>query len=94
MELVFLLFSCNNASNNEQTQNNNQNEQEKSIQNEIKFNETIEEFDNPDCGFYEPVYISCSDNKVSQVSKNYLKYNNLLHLRIDISSYSNQYLCI
>lgn len=85
---VFFLISCNNIKNNEQTQNNNQKQEEISIQNEIKFNETIEEFDNPDCGFYKPVYISCSDTKVSQVSKNYLKYNNLLHLRIDISSYS------
>lgn len=85
---VFFLISCNNIKNNEQTQNNNQKQEEISIQKEIKFNETIEEFDNPDCGFYEPVYISCSDTKVSQVSKNYLKYNNLLHLRIDISSYS------
>lgn len=58
------------------------------ITNTIYFNETIEEYDSPDCGFYDPVYICCTDDSVTNVSNNYLKYNNLLHLRIDISAYS------
>jgi len=58
------------------------------ITNTVYFNETIEEYDSPDCGFYDPVYISCTDDGVTSISNNYLKYNNLLHLRIDISQYS------
>ncbi|MDE6407936.1 MAG: DUF4832 domain-containing protein, partial [Anaeroplasmataceae bacterium] len=56
----------------------------------ITYKESIDEFSNPDCGFYEPVYIKCKTDSVSDVSKNYLKYNALLHLRIDVSAFSGK----
>jgi len=80
--IILLLTSCSNTDDGKSLNDSN------IITSTIKFEETIEEFDSPDCGFYEPVYISCTDEKVTNVSKNYLKYNNLLHLRIDISAYS------
>ncbi|MDE7213544.1 MAG: DUF4874 domain-containing protein, partial [Anaeroplasmataceae bacterium] len=56
----------------------------------IIYQESIEEFSNPDCGFYEPIYIKCRPDGVSNISSNYLKYNALLHLRIDISDFSGK----
>lgn len=92
LSLLLLLTSCTTIGNN---QNNNDNTQDKpnenidtSIKNTIEFKETIEEFDSSDCGFYDPVYIKCNDDGVTAISDRYLKYNNLLHLRIDISYYS------
>ena len=55
-----------------------------------KFNETTESFNNPDNGFYEPMGIRCEPDKVQAISANYLKYNALLHLRIDISAFSGK----
>lgn len=56
----------------------------------ITYKESIGEFSNPDCGFYEPVYVKCKTDGVSDISNNYLKYNALLHLRIDISAFSGK----
>lgn len=96
--LLVLLAACTNTSNNDNLNKNpdvNDNEAEKPkeetnniIKKSLYFNETIEEFNNPDCGFYTPVYIKCSDEGVTSISNRYLSYNNLLHLRIDISYYS------
>ncbi len=58
--------------------------------NRISYLESVEAFANPDCGFYEPVYIKCTPKEVSKVQEGYLKYNALLHLRIDISSFSSR----
>lgn len=56
----------------------------------LTYKESIDGFSNPDCGFYEPVYIKCNPDGVSNISNNYLKYNALLHLRIDISAFSGK----
>ncbi|MDE5855963.1 MAG: DUF4832 domain-containing protein, partial [Anaeroplasmataceae bacterium] len=56
----------------------------------ITYRESIDGFSNPDCGFYEPVYIKCKTDGVSNISNNYLKYNALLHLRIDVSAFSGK----
>ncbi|MCM1131798.1 MAG: DUF4832 domain-containing protein [Anaeroplasma bactoclasticum] len=56
----------------------------------ITYKESIDEFSNPDCGFYEPVYIKCRTDGVSNISNNHLKYNALLHLRIDVSIFSGK----
>lgn len=56
----------------------------------IYFNESNTYIKNPDCGFYSPVYIKCSLDGVSDISKRYLNYNQLLHLRIDISEFSQK----
>ncbi len=56
----------------------------------ITYKESIDEFSNPDCGFYEPIYICCKTDGVSDISNTYLKYNALLHLRIDISAFSGK----
>ncbi len=55
-----------------------------------KFNETTNSFNNPDNGFYEPLGLRCEPDKVQAISSNYLKYNALLHLRIDISAFSGK----
>lgn len=56
----------------------------------ITYKESIDEFSNPDRGFYEPVYIKCKPDSVSNISNNYLKYNALLHLRIDVAAFSGK----
>ncbi|MDE6656236.1 MAG: DUF4832 domain-containing protein, partial [Anaeroplasmataceae bacterium] len=56
----------------------------------ISYKESIDEFSNPDCGFYEPVYIKCKIDNVSNINTSYLKYNALLHLRMDISDFSGK----
>ncbi len=56
----------------------------------IYFNESNTYIKNPDCGFYSPVYIKCSLDGVSDINKRYLNYNQLLHLRIDISAFSKK----
>lgn len=56
----------------------------------VKYKESIDTFDNPDCGFYQPVYIKCDVNGSSSIPDRYLTYNNLLHLRIDISCFSKK----
>lgn len=94
--LILILSSCTIKNNvNDQSSNTGDNDNiidEEKIMKEdtLYFKETIESFDSPDCGFYDPVYISCDYNGVSDISNNYLKYNNLLHLRIDISKYSSK----
>lgn len=95
--IILILSACTVADKKENNNVNNDNNIQEAPNEEtvdktnkktIYFNETIEEFNSPDCGFYQPVYISCSDEMVSSVSDRYLKYNKLLHLRIDISKYS------
>ncbi|MDE6583844.1 MAG: DUF4832 domain-containing protein, partial [Anaeroplasmataceae bacterium] len=56
----------------------------------VTYRESIDEFSNPDCGFYEPVYIKCTPDSVSNIGNNYLKYNALLHLRIDVAAFSGK----
>ncbi len=56
--------------------------------NKIYYNESNTYIKNPDCGFYSPIYIKCSLDGVSDINNNYLNYNQLLHLRIDISAFS------
>ncbi len=56
----------------------------------VTYKESIEEFSNTDCGFYEPVYVQCNLDRVSNVNPMLLKYNALLHLRIDIAAFSGK----
>lgn len=55
-----------------------------------RYKESIAELDMPDCGFYTPVYIKCTKEGSTSVPLGYLKYNALLHLRIDISAFSGK----
>lgn len=54
------------------------------------YKEDIQEYNSPDCGFYTPVYLKCNKEGTTTISSAYLKYNALLHLRIDISEFSGK----
>ncbi len=45
----------------------------------------------PNCGFYEPIFLRGSVDGMKEIPSWGLKYNNLLHLRIDISCFSKAY---
>lgn len=42
---------------------------------------------NPDCGFYQPISFACKQEGINYSLKNYLTRNNLMHLRMDLSSF-------
>ena len=58
-------------------------EEEYTLMTDIDYNETLESFDNPERGFYEPIGYSLkvADNEVKD-----LNYN-LIHLRVDLSAF-------
>lgn len=74
--ISFLTISCNSNLNNF---------------NNIKYEESTDSFSNPDIGFYTPLYYSVTTEGISNINKyDYcFKYNSLLHLRIDLSSFSS-----
>ncbi len=59
-------------------------EEEYTLMTDIDYNETLESFDNPERGFYEPIGYSLkvADNEVKD-----LNYN-LIHLRVDLSAFT------
>ena len=56
----------------------------------IKYIETNETFSNPDRGFYNPAVIKCTPDGVSDVKESLIYRNSLIHLRIDLSSFSSK----
>lgn len=59
-------------------------DEEYTLMTDIDYNESLESFDNPERGFYEPIgyTLKVADNEVKD-----LKYN-LIHLRVDLSAFS------
>lgn len=59
-------------------------EEEYTLMTNIDYNESLESFDNPERGFYEPIgyALKVSDNEIKD-----LNYN-LIHLRVDLSAFS------
>lgn len=59
-------------------------DEEYTLMTDIDYNESLESFDNPERGFYEPIgyTLKVSDNEVKE-----LNYN-LIHLRVDLSTFS------
>lgn len=59
-------------------------DEEYTLIDDIDYNESLESFDNPERGFYEPIgyTLKVADNEVKD-----LKYN-LIHLRVDLSAFS------
>ena len=57
----------------------------------LTYEESIDTFKSPDIGFYHPMLISTSKSSVSDVKSEYLYYNSLIHLRIDLSEFSSKY---
>ena len=53
----------------------------------IDYTETLETFNNPERGFYTPVYIKYNETGNKLISENEAK-KNLIHLRLDIGSFS------
>lgn len=76
--IIFVLISPNfyisNAQGNIENESNEQ----------IEYTETLENFENPERGFYRPVYIRYKENENQPVNITH----NLAHLRLDIGAFS------
>ena len=57
----------------------------------VTYEESIDTFKSPDIGFYHPQLITTSKTTVSDIKNEYLYYNSLVHLRIDLSEFSSKY---
>lgn len=53
----------------------------------LDYTETTETFNNPERGFYTPVYIKYTENNNKVIGENEAK-KNLIHLRLDIGQFS------
>ncbi len=68
--------------------NNNANEYLQSYKQNLNYNESLEKINNPDQGFYRPIYVKLSEEGISY-NKNIINDNQqLYHLRIDIGDFS------
>ena len=75
ISIIILILSCINI-------NNSQAEDLK-----LDYTETTETFDNPERGFYTPVYIKYTENNNKVIRESEAK-KNLIHLRLDIGQFS------
>lgn len=74
--LFLLLTSCSRLVNYDQ---------------EVIYKEAPLTEDKPNCGFYDPIFLRGNIDGIAEIPSWSLKYNHLLHLRIDISCFSKAY---
>lgn len=75
INIIILIILCININNSE------------AAEQELDYTETLETFNNPERGFYTPVYIKYNETNNKVISENEAK-KNLIHLRLDIGSFS------
>ena len=79
--LLLFLVACDNP----KSHNNDKNIKE-------NYEESIESFVNPDCGFYYPICLTAEVDGLEKPGSQKHFYNNaLIHLRIDIAAFSSKY---
>ena len=75
INIIILISVCININNS------------KAANKEIDYTETLETFNNPERGFYTPVYIKYNETNNKLISESDAK-KNLIHLRLDIGAFS------
>lgn len=75
INIIILISVCININNSKATNK------------EIDYTETLETFNNPERGFYTPVYIKYNETNNKLISESDAK-KNLIHLRLDIGAFS------
>lgn len=75
ISIIILILACININNS------------KAEDLKLNYTETTETFDNPERGFYTPVYIKYTENNNKVIRESEAK-KNLIHLRLDIGQFS------
>ena len=68
----------------------NPNEQLKTYKQNLNYTESIEKIDNPDQGFYRPIYVKVTESDTTFNKNIITKDTQLYHLRVDISQFSSK----
>ena len=72
------------------SQPSNPNEQLKTYKQNLNYTESIEKIDNPDQGFYRPIYVKVTESDTTFNKNIITKDTQLYHLRVDISQFSSK----